>query len=94
MELSLADVETLMTVANKVDANPMQLVGRLAGFSGAEQRAGIPTWAIALLAVGGTAAAVYYLGPKANELAQNAKGWMSRTGKKPNGKRTVFGRWS
>jgi hypothetical protein len=93
MEFSLADVETLLNVAQKVDANPVSLAGRLVGFSGPEQRAGIPPWAIAIVAVAGTAAAVYYLGPRVQEVYDNSQGWLSKGGKKPNKSRKVFGRW-
>lgn len=51
--VSLSDLQTLHVAAQKVDANPMRLVGRLAGLSGDEQSAGIPTWAWCAVALGG-----------------------------------------
>lgn len=60
MQFSLSDLGTVADVARQVDANPLTLVGRFAGFSGDEQRAGVPTWAWILVAGG----ACFWLGAK------------------------------
>ena len=93
MDVSLSDLDTVMRVAQKVDANPVVLAGRLVGFSGPEQRAGLPGWALALILLGGGAAAALYLAPRVREFAENGHRWLSKGGEEPNGKRSVFGRW-
>lgn len=45
MAVSLADLEAVSNAALRVDSNPLGLVGRLAGLSADEQRAGIPGYA-------------------------------------------------
>ena len=55
------DLFQAMDVVRKIDANPLNAVGRVMGLSAAEQRAGIPTWAWCTIAVGvGVAVGVKY----------------------------------
>ena len=50
--VSLADIGVAAEVAQKVDPNPLHLAGRFLGLSGAEQRAGVPTWGWCALFLG------------------------------------------
>lgn len=94
MELSLSDVTAVLDVARRVDANPLSLAARIAGFSGDEQQAGVPTWAWVVLALGGGAALALVAYPRVSRLLSNEAPWLSQGGKGPSRSRKVFGRWS
>lgn len=64
MQFTLADLGTVADVAQKIDANPLTLAGRLAGLSGDEQRAGVPSWTWAVLGVVGAVGLAWYAMPK------------------------------
>ncbi len=50
--MSPADLEKVAAAAMKIDANPLKLAGRAVGLGDAEMKAGVPTWAWILLALG------------------------------------------
>lgn len=58
MEFSLSDISALADVAQRVDSDPLSLVGRIIGLAPAETKVGIPGWAWATVALGAGA----YLG--------------------------------
>lgn len=58
MEVSLSDIGALADLAQKVDSNPLSLVGRLLGMAPEETKVGIPGWAWATVVMGAGA----YLG--------------------------------
>ncbi len=93
MELSLADVTSVIEVARKVDSNPVSLAGRMLGFSPQEQQDGIPTWAWVVLGVGAGVAVALVVVPKVQGMISNSAPWLSQGGKSPNKSKKVFGRW-
>jgi hypothetical protein len=52
MPVSLADLDTMRRMAERVDPNPVSLGVRLLGLSASEQRAGVPGWGYVALGVG------------------------------------------
>lgn len=50
--VTLGDVQQAWAAARSLDANPVRLVGRLAGLGSDELDAGIPTWAWVVMAFG------------------------------------------
>jgi hypothetical protein len=52
VQLSLSDLQAVHQAASRVDPNPLKVAGRLFGLSGAEQRAGVPAWGYAAMALG------------------------------------------
>lgn len=58
MEFSLSDLGVLADVAQKMDGDPLSLVGRIIGMSPDETRVGVPAWAWVTVALGAGA----YLG--------------------------------
>ena len=93
MDLSLADVTSVIDVARHVDPNPLRLGARLGGFSADEQAAGVPTWAWVVLGIGVGAAVAVVAVPRVQHLFSNTAAWLSQGGSPPTGKKQVFGRW-
>lgn len=59
--MSPADLEKIAGAALRIDQNPLKIAGRAVGLGDAEMRAGIPTWAWVLLALGaGTVVGIKY----------------------------------
>lgn len=50
--MSPGDLEKIAGAAMKIDANPLKLAGRAVGLGDAEMKAGIPSWAWIVLALG------------------------------------------
>lgn len=50
--IGLSDVQKAWAGAKRLDANPLRLVGRLAGLGSTELEAGVPTWAWVAVAFG------------------------------------------
>lgn len=50
--VGLSDVMNAYQAAKKIDANPVRLVGRIAGLGSSELDAGVPTWAWLTVAFG------------------------------------------
>lgn len=93
MELSLADVTSVIDVARRVDSNPLRLAARLGGFSDEEQSAGVPTWAWVVLGIGVGAAVTVVVAPRVQRLLSNTSPWLSAGGDPPTKKKQAFGRW-
>jgi hypothetical protein len=93
MDLSLADVTSVIDVARRVDTNPLRLAGRLGGFSETEQAAGVPTWAWVVLGLGVGAAVAVVAAPRVQHLLSNTAPWLSQGAAPPKPKKQVFGRW-
>ena len=58
MDVSLSDIGALADLAQKVDSNPLSLIGRILGMAPEETKVGVPGWAWATVAMGAGA----YLG--------------------------------
>lgn len=69
--MSPADLEKLASAAQRIDANPLKLVGRAVGLGDAEMKAGIPAWSWVVLALGGGA----LLGVKYGPDLRRKMGW-------------------
>lgn len=93
MDLSLSDITSVLDVARRVDANPLSMTARLAGFGGEEQRAGIPTWAWVVLGLAGGAAITAVAVPRVKTLLSNKAPWISQGADPPRRGKKVFGRW-
>lgn len=62
--VTLGDVQKAWAGAQRLDANPMRLAGRLAGLGSSELEAGVPTWAWVTIAFGaGAVASLMYSEP-------------------------------
>jgi hypothetical protein len=61
--VSPQDVQKLWTAASSI-GNPLSLAQRIAGLGETEQRAGVPTWAWIVVAVGVGAVAGVHFGPQ------------------------------
>lgn len=91
MDLTLADMGTLLTVVKQIDQHPVGIAGRFAGFSQDEQSTGVPLWAWGALTVAG-GVALYAI--VSSQVRKNSQPWMSQGNvRPPNKKRQVFGRW-
>lgn len=61
--MSPADLEKLAGAALRIDSNPLKIAGRAMGLGDAEMRAGIPSWAWVLFALGAGAVVGIKYGP-------------------------------
>lgn len=50
--MSPADLEKVAAAAMRIDPNPLKIAGRAVGLGDAEMKAGVPSWAWVLLALG------------------------------------------
>jgi hypothetical protein len=62
--MSPADLEKVAGAAMRIDPNPLKLAGRALGLDDSAMKAGVPTWAWIVLAIGaGTLVGIKY-GPE------------------------------
>lgn len=69
--MSPADLEKLASAAQRIDPNPLKIVGRAVGLGDAEMKAGIPAWSWVVLALGAGAVVGIKYGPA----VQRKLGW-------------------
>lgn len=62
--MSPADFEKVAGAAMRIDSNPLKLAGRTLGLGDAEMKAGVPTWAWIVLAIGAGAVVGIKYGPE------------------------------
>ncbi len=65
--IGLSDVQAAWAGAKRLDANPVRLVGRLAGLGSTELEAGVPTWAWVTVAFGAGALVAVLYGEKLSD---------------------------
>jgi hypothetical protein len=74
MEFSLADIGALADVAQRVDSDPLSLVGRILGMAPEETKVGIPGWAWATVVMGAGAYLGWRYGDQVTGKLLGAKG--------------------
>lgn len=66
--MSPADLEKVAGAAMRIDPNPLKLAGRALGLDDSAMKAGVPTWAWIVLAVGAGAVVGIKYGPKLSKV--------------------------